>query len=133
VGYKIMYYVQYDCASGGFGMIQQRVAVNTLGISNNAGNEANCTFKLNSLYPNPSSERLFANYRLSNAADLSMQIFDVNGRLVRTVIESAQLAGEHTLVWDGKSDRGNEVANGVYFCRFVANDYVETKQIVWLR
>ncbi|MBU1699822.1 MAG: hypothetical protein KJ970_15685 [Candidatus Eisenbacteria bacterium] len=45
-----------------------------------------------------------------------IQIFDINGRLIRTLVEGSIPAGEHSVRWDGRGDGGQMVGAGVYFC-----------------
>ena len=54
---------------------------------------------------------------------VSLRVYDVSGRLVRTLVDGEKGAGYHTAVWDGRDDAGTEVASGVYFCRMEAEAF----------
>jgi flagellar hook assembly protein FlgD len=63
-----------------------------------------------------------------------VRIFDVAGRLVRTLTDRRFPSGEHRLVWDGVDDRGRSMARGVYFTRieFVDQAFRSDKKVVIL-
>ncbi len=65
--------------------------------------------------------------------DVRLTIFDVSGRIVRTVVSEPLRAGRHELRWDGRSDTGRTVAAGVYFCRLEAGEFSENRPIVLLK
>ena len=65
---------------------------------------------------------------------VSVKVFDVAGRLVRTLLEDDRAAGTvHRVTWDGRNDAGESVSSGVYFYRLVANDFTQTKKMVLLK
>lgn len=67
--------------------------------------------------PNPSRDRSVLAFRLAKPSDVSVEIYDVHGRLVRSLGTAAMPAGEHRMVWDGRDWRGDRVAEGVYLYR----------------
>jgi hypothetical protein len=68
-------------------------------------------------YPNPFNPSTRFNLYVARTGDLSVEIYDVQGRRVRELHRGAIDAGWHTLVWDGQDDRGRGQASGVYFVR----------------
>jgi len=56
-------------------------------------------------------------FGLANADRVRIRMYDVTGRLVRTLADRSFNAGEYDLAWDGGDDSGNQVARGVYFAR----------------
>jgi len=68
-------------------------------------------------YPNPFNPVTKVQFRLSQDAQMSLRVYDVHGRLVRTLINSYLAAGLRTVAWDGKDDGGRAVASGTYFLR----------------
>ncbi len=65
--------------------------------------------------PNPFGPRTEIRYSLAEADDATLNVYDVEGRLVRTLQEGRQDAGDHTVAWDRRNDAGATVAAGVYF------------------
>lgn len=60
-------------------------------------------------------------------------VYDVNGRMVRTLFEGEQTGGQKSLVWDAKDDRGMPVSTGVYFYRLEAPGFSETRKTVVMK
>jgi hypothetical protein len=92
------------------------------------------TSALDAPYPNPFNPSTQIRYHLDHATALSVAIFDVSGRRVRTLIESASApAGARTLTWDGTSDDGRPAASGVYYVRMQAGEQVFGRKLVLLK
>ena len=85
-------------------------------------------------YPNPFNPRTTICYDLPESCQLSLKIFNIRGQLVRTLIGNEQVAGMHSVVWDGRGQNGNIVSSGVYLCRLVVEDqFIETKKMILLQ
>ncbi|MCI0515840.1 PQQ-binding-like beta-propeller repeat protein [candidate division KSB1 bacterium] len=84
-------------------------------------------------YPNPFNLRTTIRYQLLISDRVAIQIFNPAGQLVRTLINTPQLAGTHTINWDGCDDRGKVVASGVYHFRIQAGQYELTRRMVLLK
>jgi len=67
--------------------------------------------------PNPFNPRTTISYELAERSNVSLRIFDGRGRVVRTLIATAQTAQRHQIVWDGTNDAGTAVGSGIYFAR----------------
>jgi len=82
------------------------------------GNNDGRLFNFMNLVNNPLKfGSAFVNFGLAKNDHVKIQIFDVSGRLVRTLADRAFTAGEHRLTWDGADNGGKQVARGVYFVR----------------
>lgn len=68
-------------------------------------------------YPNPFSSEAVISFSLPTAGNASLRVYDMSGRIIRTIADGEMAAAAHSLVWDGRDDSGNTVAAGVYFCR----------------
>jgi hypothetical protein len=84
-------------------------------------------------YPNPFAQRTGIAYGLARDAHVSVRIYDVRGRLVRTLVDGPRGAKAHTTWWDGRDARGTRVAAGVYFYRIEAGAFTQTKKMVVVR
>ena len=74
-------------------------------------------------------------FGLSKADRVEVKVFDVSGRLVRTLADRAFDAGAHTVTWDGADDRGRMVARGVYFTqvRYLGRGFTEARKLTILK
>ena len=66
-------------------------------------------------YPNPFNPNTTIKLTIPRMGDVSLKVFNVRGELVRTLVNGQLEAGTHEIVWDGKSDQGNQASSGVYF------------------
>ena len=89
-------------------------------------------------YPNPFNPETWVPYQLAKSADVSVDIYDVGGRLVRKIPVGFKPMGyyltrERAAYWDGRNATGEPVSSGVYFLQFVAGDFSTTQRIVILK
>ena len=94
--------------------------------------------QLGANYPNPFNPETWIPYQLSLPAEVSLQIYDGQGRLVRKQELGWQQAGYYTtaakaIYWDGRNTSGESVSSGVYFYRLQAGDYSQTRKMVILK
>ncbi len=76
-------------------------------------------------YPNPFNAKVIIEYALPEQSDVTIEIYDLLGRKVETLIQTEQQAGYYRVVWDAKDN-----SSGMYFYRIQAGDYSETKKMV---
>ncbi len=84
-------------------------------------------------YPNPFNPVTTIVFGLEKAGQVDLQIYDASGRLVKTLLGEMKSAGRHEEVWNGTDNLGNQVANGVYFYRLKAADFMQTRKMILLR
>ena len=86
------------------------------------------------VYPNPVKGReAIIHYRLRRPATVSIRVYDVTGRMVRTLTSEMMPAGEHRAVWDGTAEDGRQVGAGIYFYSSHAGDHTETQKLIMYR
>jgi len=83
--------------------------------------------------PNPFNPRTTLRYELPQDGFVSLRIFDIRGRLVRTLVNTTQTHGPKQVIWDGRSDRGVPVASGVYVYRLDAASEVRARKMALIR
>ncbi|MCK4672561.1 T9SS type A sorting domain-containing protein, partial [candidate division WOR-3 bacterium] len=88
------------------------------------------TYALLQNYPNPMRNNTTIRYQLPKKEKVSLKIYDVVGRLVRTLINELKEPGYYTIHWHGKDDRERKASAGVYFYRIQAGNYTNTKKMV---
>lgn len=84
--------------------------------------------------PNPFNPITVIRYDIpAGGAKVWLTVYDVLGRRVRTLVDGPESAGEKSIEWNGRNDRGELVATGVYFLRMQAGDFSQTRKLVVLR
>jgi hypothetical protein len=84
--------------------------------------------------PNPFSGSTKIEYYVTNKEDdVVLDIFDLEGRTVRTLVNQKQKMGEYNLVWDGKGENGRRLAAGDYYFRLKVGGFVSTKKTISLK
>jgi hypothetical protein len=80
-------------------------------------------------FPNPFNPSTTIAFDLASPAPVTLSIFDLRGRLVRTLVDRELPAGRHAVVWDGRGRRGEVVASGTYLYRLVAGGETVTRRM----
>ena len=83
--------------------------------------------------PNPFASLTRFTFNLPQGGRCRLAVYDVQGRQVSLLADGIRPAGRHAVPWDGKDERGHELASGVYFFRFEAEDFVELRKIIIAR
>ena len=89
-------------------------------------------------YPNPFNPDVWIPYELGNDASVSVEIYNISGRLVRTLHLGIKAGGRYiskdkAAYWDGRTQLGERAASGVYFYVLKAGDYVSTRKMAILK
>ncbi len=87
--------------------------------------------------PNPFNPRTTIEYGVAAPSRVMLRVYDLAGRVVRTLVDGDVEAGEHKVVWDGTTDGGQRAASGVYFVRMEAAGHTDafhaTRKLVLLK
>jgi hypothetical protein len=83
--------------------------------------------------PNPFNPSTTIRFDVKDASRVTLRIYDVRGRLVRTLIDDFLPPESHRLLWDGLNNQGERVATGIYFLRMVAGATVQVQKMVLLK
>lgn len=97
-------------------------------------------YTLSQNFPNPFNPATTIAFTLAGRSRITVEVMDVLGKKIRTLIDGQRMeAGDHRIVWNGRDNKGNTVASGVYFYRLIASPvdgseaYRSTKQMVFLK
>jgi len=90
-------------------------------------------FRLLQNYPNPFNPATTIEYSVPSRSRVTIEVYNIVGQKVRTLIDETKSVGEYQVSWDGRSRTGQQVSTGVYFYRFQADDHVETKKMLLLK
>jgi hypothetical protein len=92
------------------------------------------SYSLSQNYPNPFNPQTTISYEVPTSAGkgapVSLSVYDLRGRKVRSLVEGVRKPGRHSVQWDGRDDRGAQLASGVYFYRLQAGDFMETRKLL---
>ena len=84
-------------------------------------------------YPNPFNPETTINYSLKENTKISLNIYNIKGEKVKTLVNKLLPAGEHSIIWKGKNDSGKSVTSGVYFYKLKAGEFNCTKKMILMK
>jgi parallel beta-helix repeat protein len=90
-------------------------------------------FKLQPSFPNPARNLANISFSLPQSGQASLKVYNIQGQLVKTLIDDVKQAGVHSVSWDCKNDGGKQVSNGIYLYRLITKENTETKKITILK
>ena len=91
------------------------------------------TLTLHQNRPNPFNPTTTISFTLPERARVTLSLYDVEGRLVKTLVDETVGEGYRKYIWDGKDASGSNVSSGVYFYTLTTGDRTLTKKMVTLR
>ena len=84
-------------------------------------------------HPNPFNPATTFDYALAADGRVVIEVFDLAGRRVRTLVDEPRAAGKYTATWDGKDDAGERTASGTYFCRMTSGGHVASSKMTLVK
>jgi len=84
-------------------------------------------------YPNPFNPSTTINFSIPSATHVRLNIYNLKGQLVRTLIDEERSEGEHNTVWNGEDENGRSVGSGVYFYRLDAGNESEVRKMLLVK
>ena len=84
-------------------------------------------------YPNPFNSVTHIRYGLKEGVEVSLKIFDVTGREVKSLAREHQKAGYYSIIWDGTNNSGVSVSSGMYFYKIKAGDFIKSQKLVLVK
>jgi hypothetical protein len=91
------------------------------------------TYTLSQNYPNPFNPSTSICFGLPEAAEVRLEVFNLLGQRVVTLLNQQMEAGNHTAEWDSQNELGQAVSSGVYFYRLETPRFTESKKMVLLK
>ncbi|MFQ5674525.1 MAG: FlgD immunoglobulin-like domain containing protein [bacterium] len=91
------------------------------------------TFELSQNYPNPFNPETTIRYQVASPSEVKIQIYNILGQRVKTLVNAFQPTGAYTVQWRGTNDRGLPVSSGVYIYHMKASDFVQVKKMLFLK
>ena len=105
-------------------MVQEDVA---------AAGDTPLAFELGGAVPNPFNPATTLRFRLPAPGHTTLKLYDVQGRLVKTLVDEHRAAGEHQVRWQGRDETGRRVASGIYCARLVSNGKISVRRLVLVK
>ncbi|MCP4704511.1 MAG: T9SS type A sorting domain-containing protein, partial [candidate division Zixibacteria bacterium] len=90
-------------------------------------------FQLSQNYPNPFNPTTMIEYNVPTRSDVSIEIFNIVGQKIRSLVNETKMAGKYEVIWDGDDSKGDRVSSGIYFYRFETDNHIETKKMLLLK
>lgn len=90
-------------------------------------------YGLSQNYPNPFNPETIISYQLPEAGRVSLKIYSILGRQVRTLVDGEKPAGFHQARWDGRNDAGQKMESGIYLYKLEAGGFVQSRKTIFLK
>ncbi len=90
-------------------------------------------FALDQNYPNPFNARTEIRYALPTDSDVQLEIYNILGQKVATLVDGKQKAGYHAFIWNGTTTSGNVAASGMYLYKLTTNEKTFVKKMLMLK
>jgi hypothetical protein len=95
--------------------------------------------RLGANYPNPFNPETVISFAIgggefaADAQHVTIEVYNIRGQRVKTLVDGMYATGEHTVVWNGTDDNGRSVSSGIYFYRMSSADYTATKKMILMK
>lgn len=90
-------------------------------------------FELKHNYPNPFNASTTIEFAIPEAAQTTLEVYNVMGQRVVTLVNTYTEAGRYSVYWDGRDARGSTIASGIYLYRLQSGQYLDTKKMVLMK
>jgi hypothetical protein len=110
----------------------QNVTVNfTMAVSSNEDDLVPASVTaLNGNYPNPFNPETSISYSIKEAGDVRLEVFNLKGQKVRSLVNAKQNSGNYRVVFDARDDKGQPLSSGIYLYRLSTGSYVSTRKMM---
>lgn len=90
-------------------------------------------YNLEQNYPNPFNPTTTIKYNLPTSTDVKIEVFNLLGAKIATLLDDKQAAGDHSVEWSGIDQNGDFVASGIYFYKMSTSDFNQTKKMILIK
>jgi len=84
-------------------------------------------------YPNPFNPKTTINFSLKEAGNVTLEIYNLKGQKVKTLLNDNMEAANHSVIWNGDDNKGNKVSSGIYMYRMKTKDYSKTQKMILMK
>ena len=96
-------------------------------------NEQPVEFSLSANYPNPFNPTTTIDYSIATAGDVSIVVYDMMGREVKSLVADFSTPGSYSVVWDATNNEGLSVSAGMYVYKMISSDFVEVNKMLLVK
>ena len=89
--------------------------------------------KLAGNYPNPFNPVTNIAYSIIDAGNVTIEVYNLRGQLVKTLVNETKETGNHTAIWNGTDNSKKNVSSGIYFYKMKSSNYTSTKKMILLK
>jgi hypothetical protein len=86
-----------------------------------------------SIYPNPFKQTATISFQHMSKSMLEIDVFNVKGQLVKTLLSEHKNSGSNQITWDGRDHNGKMCSSGIYYCRVISNDKIYTRKLMLVK
>jgi hypothetical protein len=90
-------------------------------------------FELKQNFPNPFNPVTIIPYRLTDRAHVTLCIYDIHGKKVKTPVDGVQRPGDQMVIWNGTDNNRREVSSGLYICKLTVDGVSQIQKMLFLR
>ena len=84
-------------------------------------------------YPNPFNPETVISFSVANGGQVELDIYNVKGQKVKSLVDDNLNAGNHQIVWNGLDENGRKVGSGIYFFRLKSDNYISTRKMILMK
>jgi hypothetical protein len=84
-------------------------------------------------FPNPFNPETSIAFTMANEGHVSIEVFNIRGQKVTTILSEERAAGDHHIIWRGTDEQGRSVGSGIYFYRMTTGDFTQTRRMVLMK
>ena len=89
--------------------------------------------ELHGNFPNPFNPETTIRYSVKEATPVSIDIYNVKGQLVKTLVNENKASGHYSVTWNGRDNNNLPVSSGVYFYKMLAGKYSSTRKMILMK
>jgi len=109
------------------------VSLSGTSVDENGSTEKIEGFSLSQNYPNPFNSSTDITFSVPQAQKVKLEVYNIIGQRVRTLVDELMSQGTHSMKWDGKDGQGNVVASGIFLYKMEVGTFKETKRMLFLK
>jgi hypothetical protein len=126
-------YKVYRSTTGTFTLFEEWTIGGPMPIVMAASKSVPARYSLSDNYPNPFNPSTTIKFTMPTSGRVKLSIFDLQGRLVSTLVDEEYPVGRHEVIWKGRDNSSRSVSSGTYFYRITTKGFVETKKMLLLK